>query len=61
MTGAQLKSKAIKAYGTFKWRKLMAEFLECNPSTVWRYAQSAQVPNHIADKVAELKLKKWPD
>ena len=54
MTGKQFKTKAIKAYGTFKWRKMIAEYLDCDPATVWRYAQSAHVPEHIAEKVKGL-------
>jgi len=55
MTGKDFKSKAVAAFGTFKWQKLMAKYLGCHTCTVWRYAQSAIVPEHIVEKIKTLK------
>jgi hypothetical protein len=57
MTGARFKSIAVKTYGTFGWVKLTAQYLDCNPSTVWRYAQAATVPDHIEVKIKAMPMK----
>lgn len=54
MTGAKFKAIAVKAYGTFGWVKLTAQYLNCNPSTVWRYTKRATVPDHIEAKIKTL-------
>ena len=57
MTGKGFKAIAVKTYGTFGWVKLTAQYLDCNPSTVWRYAQAATVPDHIETKIKILTSK----
>lgn len=53
MTGARFKAFFVKLYGP-KWAKPAGLDLQCSASSCMRYAISAKIPDHVAEKVNTL-------
>lgn len=53
MTGRQFKAFFIKRYGP-KWAKPAGLDLQCSASSCMRYAISAKIPDHVAEKVKHM-------
>lgn len=51
MTGEELKQFGIAFFGSDGWQSGLAEALDINRSTVWRYVSNNSVPGPVAGAV----------
>lgn len=54
MTGPELKAQAIKLFGPKRWTTRLAIELHVTESTIYRYANHAEVPYLVAEKMKQL-------